>query len=971
MINHTGYEVIQKQFIAEINSTVTFLRHVKTGAEILSVENDDENKVFGVTFRTPPTDSSGLPHIMEHSVLCGSRKYPVKEPFVELMKGSLNTFLNAFTYPDKTCYPVASTNLKDFYNLIDVYLDAVFYPILSPYTFMQEGWHYELDNPLDEMVYKGVVFNEMKGAFSSPDDLLGDESQMALFPDTPYGLQSGGDPEIIPTLTYQKFKDYHETYYHPSNARFFFYGDDDPNLRFAILDAYLNNFDHKEIHSKIPLQPIFSQPLKKTIPYDSGEADSNTKAFILLNWLLPQGTDQTLNLGLSILAHILLATPASPLKKALSESGLGEDVIGRGLEEETQQMSFSTGLRGVSLENLQKVEQFILDQLKKISTEGIDPKTIEASINTIEFSLRENNTGSFPRGLLVMLRSLSSWIYDRDPLQPLAFQPQLSFIKHQIENNQPYFENLIQTYLLENRHRVTVELVPDDQLGKQRASNERIKIQNARSQMSVDEIALIVADSKELKRRQETPDSAEALATIPRLSLADLDPKITQIPNEVIHDHAFTILFHDLFTSDILYLDLGINLQSITYNELPYLRLFSRSLLEMGTEKEDFVSLIQRIGRETGGINHSLFTSDQLNQSKPLAYLFLRGKAMIHQKDELLSILEDILFHGIFSDKERFRQMVLEEKSSMEAGLIPSGHRVVNNRLKSHLSGAAWMTEQISGLDYLEFIRKLSLSLDQDWERIQQIFAEIRSKLLHKDNLLINITIDDKYKEPIITALQSFCQKFYDGTLPIPHWTPELDKLDEGLTIPSQVNFVAKGENLYKHGYQYHGSINVITAFLQSTWLWDRVRVQGGAYGGFSTFDRFSGIFTFLSYRDPNLENTLEIYDQTSDFLRNLEIPDEELTKSIIGAIGDVDSYQLPDAKGFTAMIRYLLHVSDEERQQIRNEIINTSSADFRALAAPIQKISEYGSVVVLGSAAAIEKVNQNHPGFLDIKKVL
>lgn len=971
MINHSGYELVQKKFIAEINSTVSFIRHIKTGAEILSIENDDENKVFGVTFRTPPQDSSGLPHIMEHSVLCGSRKYPVKEPFVELIKGSLNTFLNAFTYPDKTCYPVASTNLKDFYNLIDVYLDAVFYPILSPYTLMQEGWHYELNDPNDEMIYKGVVFNEMKGAFSSPDDILGDESQMALFPDTPYGLQSGGDPDIIPTLTYHQFKSYHDTYYHPSNSRFFFYGDDDPQKRLSILDEYLNAFDHKELESNIPLQKKFDQPWKKIIPYDSGEAGGDAKAYILVNWLLPEGTDQQLTLGLSILAHILLATPASPLKKALTESGLGEDVIGGGLDVETQQMSFSTGLRGVSVENLEIVQRFILDQLKEISENGIDPKTIEASINTIEFSLRENNTGSFPRGLLVMLRSLSNWIYDRDPLQPLAFQLPLSSIKQRIENQEPYFENLIKTFLIENTHRVTIELVPDDQLGKLRAENERLKILNARSQMTFADIEKIIADSKELKRRQETPDSAQALATIPRLSLADLDPNITHIPNEIINNPVSTTLFHDLFTSDILYLDLGINLHTLSTEELPYLRLFSRSLLEMGTTKEDFVSLIQRIGRETGGIHHTIFTSDQNHHSQPIAYLFLRSKAMVHQTDELLSILEDILSFANFADKERFRQMVLEEKSSMEAGLIPSGHRVVNNRLKSHLSTASWITEQISGLDYLDFIRNLIAQIDQDWEGIQRTFAGIREKLLQSKNLLINFTIDEKYKQQIIPTLQSFSQNFMVASSPIQNWIGNAESRNEGLTIPSQINFVAKGANLYDIGYRYHGSMNVITAYLQSTWLWDKVRVQGGAYGSFATFDRFSGIFTFLSYRDPNLDNTLEIYDQTANFLKHLEIPEEELTKSIIGAIGDVDSYQLPDAKGFSAMIRYLLNISAEERQQIRDEIIHTSIADFRALADHLEKISQQGSVVVLGSAAAIEKANRKTPGFLKIKKVM
>ncbi|PKN88342.1 MAG: peptidase M16 [Chloroflexi bacterium HGW-Chloroflexi-8] len=967
----SGFEISKKEFIKEINGQATHYRHIKTGAEILSIENDDENKVFGITFRTPPPDSSGITHIMEHSVLCGSRKYPVKEPFVELMKGSLNTFLNAFTYPDKTCYPVASTNVKDFYNLVDVYLDSVFYPILSPYTLMQEGWHFEIDNQDSEMVYKGVVFNEMKGANSSPDDIIGDESQMSLFPDTPYGFQSGGDPEFIPNLTYQNFIDYHKKYYHPSNARIFFYGDDEPKERLKLLEEYLDDFEKVDVPSLIPLQNKFQNPQKKTIPYESNEDGSDSGYFITLNWLLPEGNDIDLSLGLSILAHILLATPASPLRKAMTESGLGEDIIDRGLENELRQLMFSTGFRSVKRENLDQAEALILETLNNISINGIDRKTIEASLNTIEFGLRENNTGSFPRGLLVMLRSLTSWLYDRDPLSPLAFQKPLDKIKNRFKNEEKYFEKLITDYLVNNNHRVTVILEPDTNLAKLRVEKEKSRILDARNKMSDKDISEIISNSKALILRQETPDSPESLATIPMLSLDDIDRKVKTIPNTVIDSKRGRFLYHDIFTSNILYIDLGFDLKGLTPEQLPFMRLFSRSLLEMGTQKEDFVSLIQHIGRETGGINHSIYTSDQLTTKEAFAYLFIRAKAMNTQVKSLFTILEDILLSPKFDDKERFRQILLEEKSSMEAGLIPSGHRVINNRLKSHFSESAWATEQISGLDYLFFVRTLIQEFDDRWESIKDQFEKIRKILFNSNNLVINATIDKENWRMIKPIIDDFLLKLPTNGKVSQKWTKNNDLFNEGLTIPSQVNYVGKGANIYALGYKYHGSINVISSYLKSTWLWEKVRVLGGAYGGFSTFDRLSGIFTFLSYRDPNLLSTLDYYDRTANFLKTIKIDQAELTKNIIGAIGDIDSYQLPDAKGFTAMIRFLLQISDEERQIIRDQILETNLAHFVEFAKFLTKLKKNGLVVVLGSAPAIDGANMKNKNFLKEIKVL
>jgi presequence protease len=949
-----GFELIDERFVNELNTQARLWRHCQTGAELLSLENDDENNVFGIVFRTPPADSTGIAHIMEHSVLCGSEKYPVKEPFVELMKGSLNTFLNAFTYPDKTCYPVASTNLQDFYNLIDVYLDAVLHPLITPYTLAQEGWHYELDTPDGEMTYKGVVFNEMKGAYSSADEVLGDQGRRALYPDTIYSLDSGGDPEVIPDLTFDQFMSFHNAYYHPSNARIYFYGDDDPDTRLRLMDETLQNYRKLTIKADIPFQSRFSEPKFHQAYYDSGD-DPEAKAQVCLNWLLPEAGDVTLTLGLSILSHILIGTPASPLRKALIDSGLGEDLTGQGFEADYQQMMFSVGLKGMSAENQQQVQSLILDTLSSLVKDRIDPETVQASMNTVEFQLRENNTGAFPRGLVLMLRSMNSWLYGFDPIAPLAFEKPLQVIKSHLVSGEGYFEALINQHLLENPHRVTVLLQPDPELGKRRAEAEQERLAHARKGMSPEQIQDIVATTLELKRRQEIPDSPEALARIPMLKRSDLERQIKTIPTqEIDHDHT-KILFHDLFTNGILYLDLGFNLHSLKSEWLPYLPVFSRALLETGTAQLNFVQLLQRIGQRTGGIRPTTFTSAVRGSLQGQAWLFLRGKAMANQTQDLLAILKDVLFTARLDDRERVRQIILENKAGLESGLVTMGHRVINTRLKARFNEADWATEEMNGVSQLFFLRRLLKDVDENWATVQSVLESIRTALFTQSNAMCNITLDAENWQKISKPVTGFIGELPESvSSPVTWLTAEYPSI-EGLTLPAQVNYVGKGANLYAHGYQLHGSALAIIPYLRGTYLWEKVRVMGGAYGGMNAFDQQSGALTFLSYRDPNLDQTLIVYDQAADYLRNLDLSENELTKAIIGAIGEVDAYQLPDAKGYTALLRYLLGISDEERQQRRDELLNTTPADFHAFAESLEQVKNHGEVVVLGSSEAIQ----------------
>ena len=964
-----GFETLWVREIPELKARAEMFRHVGTGTDLLSLTNEDENKVFGITFRTPPSDSTGIAHILEHSVLCGSRKYPVKEPFVELLKGSLKTFLNAMTYPDKTCYPVASQNVKDFYNLVDVYLDAVLYPRLTPFVFQQEGWHYELDNPADPLNYKGVVFNEMKGAYSSPDSLLAEYSQQSLFPANPYGFDSGGDPKEIPNLTFEQFKAFHEKFYHPSNARVFFYGNDDPEERLRLVNDYLKDFHRIPVDSVIPLQSPISGPQRFARAFPSGE--ESLKAMVTLNWLLDETCRVEQNFAFHMLEYMLLGMPGSPLRKALMESKLGEDLAGVGLGSELRQMYFSTGLKGISPDRAEDVEALILSTLSRLVQEGIHPHTVEAAQNTIEFVLRENNTGSYPRGLVLMLRSLTTWLYDEDPLALVAFETPVQALKRAASASPDYFESLIDRYFLSNVHRTSLLLRPDPDLAKELERNEKERLLKARASMNPSAIGKIVTDTAMLKGIQGTPDPPQALALIPRLRLSDLEPVNKSIPLSLIREKGCDLLYHDLFTSGIVYLDIGFNLYALPQKVLPYVPLFSRALLEMGTEEEDFVTLTQRISRKTGGIRPALFASSIRDSRKGSAWLFLRGKAMFNQTQDLLDILRDVLLRVRLDNRERFQQMVLEAKARLEENLVPGGHQYVNTRLRALFSEADWAEEQMKGISQIFFLRSLSKAVEENWLEVLRVLEEIRTLLISRSALLVNATTEAHRWVSIQPKVGEFLDALPSSPFQRKPWNPEPMPDFEGLTLPAQVNYVGKGVNLYSLGYRYHGSTHVITRYLRNAWLWERIRLQGGAYGAFCFFDKHSGALTFVSYRDPNLLKTLDAFDGSARFLKELEIAEDELVKGVIGTIGDIDQYQLPDAKGYTSMVRYLTGENQERRQKMREEVLGTSKRDFQSFGEILESAMPKGAVKVLGSETAIREAEAKSQVRLKVLKVL
>jgi Zn-dependent M16 (insulinase) family peptidase len=952
------FTLIEERQVPEIDSLVRLYRHDVTGARLLSVINTDENKSFGISFRTPPTRSDGVAHILEHSVLCGSKKYPVKEPFVELMKGSLNTFLNAFTYPDKTVYPVASTNVKDFYNLIDVYMDAVLAPRITEDTFRQEGWHYEVDAETGALTRKGVVFNEMKGAYSDPDDMHDDLCRRSLFPDTAYGLDSGGVPAVIPLLDYATFKAFHETYYHPSNSFIYFYGDDDPAERLAIIDRRLQPYSRIEVDSLPAIQPAFAEPRSSTGIYEGDEP----KAWTAVNWALAPHGDQKASLGFSILSHILTGTPAAPLRKALIDSGLGEDLAGFGLEDSLRVGAWSVGLKGVQPDKVAEVEALILSELARLADEGISPDTVEASINTMEFALREKNTGRFPRGLAVMLEALNEWLYDENPINALGFGAALEAIKKEALGGGVYFERLIRKWLLDNPHRSTVTLLPEAGAGARREAAEKAELEAIRAAMSAEELQAVADAAARLKTLQETPDSPEALATIPSLSLYDLPKESLRIPREEGSLGPATLLFHDLPTSSILYLDLAFPLDGIPEELLPYVGLLGRALLETGAGEMDYVALSQEIGKHTGGIGTTNLLVTKWGGGEAAASFIIRGKALAKKAGKLFGLAQAILSDARLDNKERFGQIVLEEKAQAEAALIPSGHRLVNLRLLSKLNKADLISERVNGLEQLFFLRRLAERIEADWPGVLADLEAARAAVVDASRAIVNVTIDGKDFDALRPAMERFMESLPRRSAKAGESAPKADASGgapkpamELLTAPSQVNFVGAAYPLAATGARPSGAFIVAKKYLDTTFLWEKVRVQGGAYGGFSSYDLNSGTFAFLSYRDPNLEKTLDTFKEAAGYLKNLAIGGEELTRAIIGTIGAVDSYLLPDAKGFTSLVHYLTGYTQESRQAIRDQILAAKAADFKALGEAIAAAEPFAATGALASKQRVE----------------
>ena len=953
----SGFTLNRQETISELKSEALLFEHDKTGAEVVVLENDDDNKVFSVTFCTPPSNDRGVAHILEHSVLCGSRKYPVKEPFLELLKGSLQTFLNAMTFPDKTMYPVASRNKKDFFNLMDVYLDAVFYPNITEEIFMQEGWHHDLESPEKEIVYKGVVFNEMKGVFSNPENLLDRHLVRSLFPKTTYGFESGGDPDAIPELTYEEFKDFHRKNYHPSNSRIFLYGDGDTKEYLAFLnDEYLLNFESERVESFVDIQRRFHRPKRKVTYYPVSRGESlDKKTFVAVGFKLDKATRHEHCLAFSILSNLLLDTSASPLRKALIDSGLGSEIIGGGFDDNRLETMFAVGMKGTEAEHEEKIFDLIFSTLRDLVEKGIDENMVESAVNSFDFKLREANFGGFPKGIVYNIQALASWLYGSDPFIHLKYDKLMRKIKRQA--GQGYFECLIKKHLLNNRHQSIMLAVPKVDLAKKQDAKVRKRLKALKASLPVEEIEQLVERTQMLRSLQITPDPPENLDKLPSLGLEDIERESERFPLEVKQETAPKILYHDLFTNKIAYVQVGFDAAGVPLDKLQYLPLLGRMVLGMGTRKHSYVEISQMLGIHTGGVRPWNFTSATVSDHRQiLSYLFFSGKALVEKVDDLFDILEELIGEYEFNNPTRLVEIIRSAKADMEDSILSSGNHYVLSRLHSYQSSLGRYNELIEGISFYKFLENLLVCAERDPDQVAESFREVAQTVFTCKNTLANVTVSEKDYPKIEKRINGMTRVLSDH----PPQSAPLDfqsgPANEAFLTASAVQFVGKGANLYELGLEYSGKFDALNSVLRTCYLWDRVRVQGGAYGSQSTFDSFSGNYGLVSYRDPNLNETLDVYDQIAGYLENLDLSDKELTKILIGCVGHLDPPLTPDRKGTVAMVELLTGRTYELKQKRRDELLSTKRGDIQSYASLFSKIRKSGNVCVLGNEEKIKK---------------
>ncbi len=962
-----GFKLMEEKPIQEVSSKAYLFTHEKSGARLLYLENDDDNKVFSITFRTPPEDSTGVAHIVEHSVLCGSRKFNMKEPFVELIKGSLNTYLNAMTFPDKTMYPVASRNDKDFHNLMDVYLDAVFFPNIYQYPeiLMQEGWHYELENQDAELTYKGVVYNEMKGAFSSPEAVLDKEILASLFPDTTYGYESGGDPDVIPELTQENFLEFHRKFYHPANSYLFLYGKLDILEKLAFIDTeYLAEFEKIEIHSEISLQKLFGSKVEAVAEYPiSPNEQLQDKTYLSLNYIIGKATEPEKMLAFQILEHLLLRTQAAPLKKALIDAEIGKDVLSI-FSDSILQPTFSIIVSGANEQHKEKFEQIVQETLEKLVAGGIDKKLIEASINLMEFKLREADFGRSPKGLVYNIKCMNSWLYDESPFLYLEYEPALEKVKAALTSK--YFEQLIQESLLNNTHKTNVVLKPAQGLAERKSKEIKELLANYKSKLSGAEIETLIKQTQALKVRQETPDSPETLAVIPLLNLADLGPKSEQLVLTEREEQGVKVLFHPVATNQIAYINLYFDAGAIAQEQIPYAYLLAEFLGKISTEKHEYTELANEINIHTGGIIYdTLAYTENDNDEVYYPKFRIKSKALVSKLPNMFELIGQITTRSNFTDRKRLKELVQQVKSSLAMFLLRNAQQVAAGRVLSYFSASSKYNEA-GLLTFYEFMVDLEKNFDAKVEQITSNLQAAAELIFNKPNVLVSVTVDESQYDKFQQAFPGFLGYLGPKTTQAQRYEFSVEALNEGLMTSGKVQYVAKGANFRKLGYDYHGSLKVLETILRYDYLWNKIRVQGGAYGAFAQFRR-NGNMVLGSYRDPNLCETIAVYNETPEYLRNFAVSEREMTKYIIGTMSQIDTPLTPQMKGDVAAECYIRKISQAIIQQERDEILNTRQGDIQKVADLIDAAMKENYLCVLGSE---EKICENKETFKQIKNV-
>lgn len=950
-----GFQVDRAVYVKELDSQAYEMRHVQSGARLLYIQNEDDNKVFSISFRTTPTDSTGVPHICEHSTLCGSRKFPLKEPFVELVKGSLNTFLNAMTFPDKTMYPVASCNAIDFKNLMDVYLDAVFFPnmLKDKEVLMQEGWHYEMASADSPLTYSGVVYNEMKGVFSSPDAQLERHVMDNLFPDTTYGVESGGDPDCIPQLTQEAFAAFHAKYYHPANSYIFLYGDMDIDSTLAFInDEYLSHFHVEEIDSAIARQ-IPTGSVIKSYPYGIAKEEKTAhKTLHSLTYVVDDAIDTTLGLAFKVLTYVLLQSPAAPLKKALVDAGVGKDISGD-FQDGLLQPLWSIAVNGSDPEAQEKILPIVRQVLEDMVAHGIDKTMLEGALNRVEFTLREADFAGRPKGLIYGIRCMDTWLYDKDPLEPLRYEEALKTLRAGMKNG--YYEHILQKYILDNPYFALVSLVPQPGLTEEHDKAMAEKLAAYKDTLSAADIEQIMAATQALKKRQATPDSPEALLTIPTLSRSDLEQKAESI---VMHEEeaAGIHLCHvPDFTNGITYLNAYFDLHGMTAEDIPYVYLLSDLLGDLDTKEHSYMEIASLIDLHTGGVDSTVSAFSDRTDNKNYTPVFkLKTKVLSQNLDKAISLLKEISLDTVFTNTDRLIELIEETKAGWDMDAFRRGHTIVMHRVLSYVSPVEAFCDA-GELSYYEFISRIAAQIRENSASVAARLEETMKKIFTRAAMTLEITSSENDKNDAVSLLPAWTQALPAGEKQTSLCQFALTQKNEGIMTSGKVQYVAKGGNFRDHGYSYTGSLMVLDTILQYGYLWTKIRVQGGAYGAFTRFYD-NGDMVLCSYRDPNLGQSIDAYNALADYLDAFDVSDREMTKYVIGTLSRIDIPLTPSLRGDKAMNRYFTGTTQDAAQTRRDQLLQTTAADIRALAPLIRAVMKDNNVCVMGNEAKIRQ---------------
>lgn len=960
-----GFRVLRVEQIPEIRITAYEAEHEKTGAKVLHLHCDDHENLYSIGFRTPPTDSTGVPHILEHSVLAGSERYPLKDVFNELIRGTLQTFINAFTYPDKTIYPVASQVRADYFNLARVYTDLVLNPRLLEETFSQEGHHLEFVNPEDtssELTVSGIVYNEMKGAYSSPDALMYKVIQENLYPDTPYAFDSGGNPEEIPLLTYEQFKAFHRTYYSPTNARFFLYGNIPMADNLAFLAEMLAGLDRVEVDSTIKSQIRWQKPSSISGTYPIGKEDNpERKTVVNTAWMMTDNTDYETAILLQITSGILVGSAAGPLRKALIDSGLGEDLSPvTGVERDVKQIVFAVGLRGTERDKAIHIEKLILDTLQKLALSGFDRSLIEGTLHQIEFHGKEIIRSAYPYGIILMGRVYHTWLYDGDPLEGLNFPRIIEDIRKKWEANPQLFQEIVQKWFLDNPHRLLSVMEPSKTYQSDREDEFKKTMSRLKASLSREDLDAIRHNASALKKFQVAPDMPGAAATLPKLSISDVSRAIETIPTEKALIENVPAMMHDIFTNGIAYLDLAFDVSDIPEELQPYLPIFGKLITNMGAAGLDYEEMAKRVVLKTGGISYHLSAGLAMDGRRNWQKMIFRIKSLYRNIQDAVAIISDILTSGDMSNEMRMRELIAERKNNLHASIIPSGHAFARRSAGAGLSVPAYRDELWHGRTQLKFVNRIAEQFKEIKSELLDKLTLLQETMFRKDRLCLNVTADSEGISILSESIAGLVRSLSgNGGIGKPG-TPSFSPINSGISIPAQVSYVAKVLSAPAYADPLSAPLTMLSRQLSSGYLYKHIRVQGGAYGGMSQYDPMSGTFALLSYRDPNIVNTLQVYREAMDYISRNKASREELEKTIIGTIGALDKPMDPASRGYIALIRNFTGLSDEDRLNFRSSILDmTPELLLEAASRYFSSASDSSVVSAYSSYENLQKANE------------